>query len=127
MISRLKINVAELSSDISNNYFKYRDIYYRCLVNCLYIYSIYRDNILPTSVIEEDKYNSYLTTLKSSIPTVEQLITQMNSTVEAYILTDIQVYLDDFIRMKHIKNKVNVYNLTIEDNSVVVTIKNIKP
>lgn len=122
----LKINMANIRKDIEKDYFKYKDIFFKCLLTNLYVYSAMYRNILPSTVIEDSHYNQHLMYLVSSNMSVEEAIQDVINTFNIEVFLDTNVYFEEFIQMKHDEAKINVYQLTIDDYSnIVVTNKQI--
>lgn len=124
----LKINVNNLRREIDNNYFKFRDIFYKCLIVNLCIYHNLRTPILLNSVIEDSNYNQYLILMSAKQQFhLKEAVLEIDPAHNVNILLDMNLYLEEFINIKHTYTCLNVYSLTIDDDyQVVITLKHIK-
>ena len=124
----LKINVNNIHSEIQRDYFKYRDIFYKCLIVNLCICSkLTIENLHQSSIIEDSHYNQYLIYLINSNMTLEDLIKEIDPVYNVSIFTDTHIYLEEFINMKHNQSLLNVYSLTIDDAyNIVITNKQLR-
>lgn len=123
----LKINMSNMKEYIDKDYFKYKDIFYKCLIANLCAYNTYNDIILTTTIIEDSHYNQYLLYFINNQLSLEEIIVKVDLANNIHLLTDIMLYLEEFIKLKHDKNKLNLYSLTIDDcYNVLITNKQIK-
>lgn len=119
---QLKINVNNLRKEIEKDYFKYRDIFFRCLIGNLCVYNQLYGNVVYNSIIEDSHYNQYLLYLVNRSASLEDILKEIDSPYNVSIFLDTNVYFEEFIRMKHNPKKLNNYQLTIDDMcNIVVT------
>lgn len=111
----LKINASNLKKEIEKDYFKYKDIYYKCLIGNLCLYNTLYGEVLSNTIIGESHYNQYLLNLINRPITLESILTEIDSPHNITIFLDTNIYIQEFITMKHQKNKLNVYSLDIDD------------
>lgn len=124
---QLKINVNNIKQEIEQNYFKYKDIFYKSLIVNLCIYNTFNKNILSNTIIDDSHYNQYLLYLANKQATVEELISEINHEFATNIFLDTNLYIEEFINMKHSDRYFNLYQLTIDDSyNIVITNKLIK-
>lgn len=124
----LKINMNNLKKDIEKDYFKYRDIFYRCLIVNLCIYSKLNPNlVLTTTIIEDSHYNQYLLNLINLNYSLEDMVKEIDPLYNVNVFIDTHVYLEEFITLKHNPNVMNIYSLTIDDTyNIVINNKQIR-
>ena len=123
----LRINVNNLKAEIENNYFKYKDIFYKCLVVNLCMYNIVKENILPNVIMEDGQYNQYLVYLAGKNLPLDELIAEIDLVQYMPIFLDMAIYLDEFIDMRYNPYSYNLFSLTIDDSGhVSVFNKNVK-
>jgi len=119
---QLKINVSNLRDHIKKDYFKYRDIFFKCLIGNLYVYNQLYGNVLHSTILEDIYYNQHLFKLINRNATLEEVISEIDSTYNVTIFLDTTMYFEEFIRLKHDPKKINVYQLSIDDMcNIVVT------
>lgn len=120
----LKINANNLRNEIKKDYFKYRDIFFKCLIGNLCVHNQLYKSVLSSTIIEDSHYNQYLMYLISRNPTLKEIVAEIDTPFNISVFLDTSVYLEEFIQTKHDSTKLNVYQLTIDDNfNVVITVK----
>lgn len=123
----LKINVNNIRHEIEKDYFRYKDLFYRCLIVNLCVYNTFNHVILTSTIIEDSHYNQYLLYLAQKQATVNELVAEIDPVHAVSTFLDTQVYLEEFINMRHDANMVNLYSLTIDDTyNIVITNKQLK-
>lgn len=123
----LKINANNLHRQIHEDYFKYRDIFYRCLVGNLALHQQLYTDVLSSSVMEDAMYNQYLLSLINTNITVESILRDIDSPHNLSIFLDTSTYFEEFILYYHNSKFLNVYQLTIDDTcNIVVTNKHLR-
>lgn len=123
----LKINVNNIRHEIEKDYFRYKDLFYRCLIVNLCIYNSMNNMILASTIIEDSHYNQYLLFLGQKQATLQEMIAEIDPVHAVSTFLDTQVYLEEFINLKHEHNLVNLYSLTIDDAyNIVITNKQLK-
>lgn len=123
----LKFNVNNIRQQIEQDYFRYKDLFYRCLIVNLCIYNTFNNQILASTIIEDSHYNQYLMYLAQKQASIPELISEIDPVHAASTFLDAQIYLEDFIDIKHDNALTNLYSLTIDDSfNVVVTNKQLK-
>jgi len=121
---QLKINISNLKKEIAEDYFRYLDIFHKCLAGNLYLINMHNNGILRSTAFENAIYNQYFNNLVSSNTRVEAFLSSMNLPNASLIFLDTQLYLDQFISRRHNLNKLNIYNLTIDNNlEVIISLK----
>lgn len=115
----LKVNVNNLKREINNNYFKYKDIFYKCLVVNLCLYNITKGNILNNVIIEDSTYQQYLSYLINKKCMLPDLLEEIALEAQVHIFLDLTIYIDEFIDMKYNPNKFNLFSLSIDDNGYI--------
>lgn len=124
---QLKINFNNLSRDIEKDYFKHKDIFYRCLIVNLCTYNLLHSPILHNTIIEDSHYNQYLLHLVNRGGVVEDMIREIDTLHHMSLFLDTNVYLEEFIQLKHNPKTLNLYHLTIDDGyNAVITNKHLK-
>lgn len=122
----LRVNVINLKREIQKDYFKYKDIFYKCLIGNLCIYNQTHGLVLHNTIIDDGHYNQYLAYNINKQSTIEDILKDMDTPFNMYIFLDLQVYFEDFIRVKHNKAKLNIYHLTVDDGyNLVISNKTI--
>lgn len=116
----LKININNFKKDITNHYFKYRDMYYRMLVTNICIYNYVNNQLLQNTVIEESSYNQYFLHLVNRQLNLTGLLSELNIENELPIYMDISIYIEEFLQIKHSNNHINLYSLTITDDGFLI-------
>lgn len=120
----LKINQRHLKDYIEENYFFCLDTFHRCLAVSLVNYNQEKENILSSIVMENAHYNSLVPDMDKRLIQGHNIIEDIHSKYGLQVYLDMQVYLDSFIRLKHIASMSNIYCLTIDhEYNVVITIK----
>lgn len=120
----LRINYNNLKDEIEKDYFHYLDMFYKALI----LYMVYNDRpdfpLVGSLVLENKLYDDLLRRTAISgcggktIPELREL------SLNLHAVLDMQIYLEDFIRMKHNQKAINIYSLTIDENyNVLVTNK----
>lgn len=123
----LKINVSNLKRDIENDYFRYKELFYRCLIVGLCVHNSFSRNVLHTTIIEDSHYNQFLMYLAQKVCSVQEMIAEIDPVHAATTFIDMNLYLDEFLHMKHDNELLNLYSLTIDDTyNIVITNKQIK-
>ena len=123
----LRINANNLRKEIHHDFFKYRDIFYKCLVANLAVYNQMYANVLSTTILEDAAYNQYLLSLVNRQASLEEILKDIDSPYIMSIFLDTQVNFEDFIRSYHSGKKLNVYQLTIDDQChIYVTNKHLR-
>lgn len=115
----LKVNVNNLKREINNNYFKYKDIFYKCLVVNLCLYNMTKYDILENVIIEDSTYQQYLSYLINKRCTLPELLQEIALETHTHIFLDLTIYIDEFIDMKYNSDKFNLFSLTIDDNGYI--------
>lgn len=110
------INLSNLKSQIDNDYFKYRDMFYRCMIVNLGLYNLTKEEIRCTTIIEDSHYHQTFFTMLEGSPSIEHLLRDVESSEYTMLLVDMNLYLDSFIEKNHNHNVMNIYSLSIEDN-----------
>lgn len=118
---QLKINVNNLRAEIKKDYFKYRDIFYRCLIGNLSVYHQLYGQVLQNTIIEDSHYNQYLLYLVNRNMSLKEILAEIDTPYNLSIFMDTNVYFEEFIRMKHDSTKLNVYHLSIDDTYNIIT------
>lgn len=115
----LKVNVNNLKKEINNNYFKYKDIFYKCLVVNLCLYSMTKRDITENVIIEDSVYQQYLSYLINKKCNLPELLQEIALESHISIFLDLSIYIDEFIDMKYNPLKFNLFSLTIDDNGYI--------
>jgi len=115
----LKVNVNNLKREINNNYFKYKDIFYKCLVVNLCLYNMTKGDILENVIVEDSIYQQYLSYLINKKCALPELLQEIALDTHTYIFLDLNIYIDEFIDMKYDAKKFNLFSLTIDDNGYI--------
>lgn len=123
----LKINVNNLKNEIEKDYFKYKDIFYRCLIVNLCIYNSFNNMVLHSTIVEDAQYNQFLLYLAQKQCSPQELIAEIDPVHAVTIFLDSNIYLEEFINTRHDNNMMNLYSLTIDDMyNIVITNKQIR-
>lgn len=123
----LKINVVNMKHEIERDYFRYKELFYRCLIVNLCIYNTFTHNVLQSTIIEDGHYNQFLLYLGQKVCPVQELIAEIDPVHAATTFLDTNLYLEEFINVKHDDSMMNLYSLTIDDTyHIVITNKQIK-
>lgn len=123
----LKINVNDVFKEIEEEYFKYRDTFYKCLIVNLIVFNSTKSLILHNVIIEDNYYNEYLKSLVARNLNLEQLIAEIDPIFAMSIFLDSNLYIEEFIQSKHDNNAKNLYSLTIDDGyNIVITNKQLR-
>lgn len=126
-VAFLKINVNDVFNEIEEDYFKYKDIFYKCLIVNLIIYNSTKSFILNNVIIEDFFYNEYLKNLVARNLNLEQLIAEIDPIFAMSIFLDSNLYIEEFISSKHNDKAKNLYSLTIDEGyNIVITNKQLK-
>ncbi len=124
---QLKINFNHIGGEIEKDYFKYRDLFYRCLVVNIHFYHLFHGSILGNTIMEDSHYNQYMLHLTSKGGDIQSMIKDIDITHNHSLFLDTQIYIEEFIKLKHDPNKINLYQLTIDDTyNIVITNKHLK-
>lgn len=124
---QLKINFNNLKHDIERDYFKFRDIFYRCLVANLAIFHITKQPLLHNTVLEDAHHNQLLHYLINKQASCEEIIAQISDLNYIQSFLDTNVYIEEFILLRHVGNVINLYDMSIDDSyNVVITNKQLK-
>lgn len=115
----LKVNVNNLKKEINNNYFKYKDIFYKCLVVNLCLYSMTKRDITENVIIDDSVYQQYLSYLINKKCNLPELLQEIALESHISIFLDLSIYIDEFIDMKYNPLKFNLFSLTIDDNGYI--------
>lgn len=116
----LKINVNNIKKDINNQYFRFRDIFYRILVTNICVYNCINYGVLQNTIIEESSYNQYLIHLANKNLNLEELLLELNINNELPLYMDITLYLEEFMQQKHSNNHFNIYSVSISDDGHLI-------
>jgi len=123
----LRINVNNLRDEIEKDFFKFKDIFYKALIANLYAYDMFNSRILPNTIIEDSYYNQYLLFIISKNTTLREVINEIGFPYNTSIFLDMNLYIEEFINIKHNKNTLNLYSLTIDDTyHIVINNKQLK-
>lgn len=123
----LKINVVNLKHEIERDYFRFKELFYRCLVVNLCVYNTFHQNVLQSTIIEDGHYNQFLLFLTQKACSIPEMIAEIDPVHAASTFLDTNLYLEEFINMKHDPSLMNLYSLTIDDTyHIVITNKQIK-
>lgn len=122
-----RINISNLKRQIDEDYFRYKELFHRCLVVSLCIYNSFNRNVLHSTIIEDSHYNQFLMYLAQKTCTVPEMIAEIDAVHAATTFLDMNIYLEEFINHRHDNNVLNLYSLTIDDTyHIVITNKQIK-
>lgn len=118
----VRINYNNIRGQIQQDYFHYLDMFYKILI----LYVVFNDRpelpLSQTLVLENRHYDDLLRRVIAS-GCMGRRIPEL-STIDPTAIVDMQIYLEDFVRLKHNKSAINIYNLTIdEDYNVLITNK----
>lgn len=119
----LRINFSHLKKEIDDNYFLYRDIFYKCLVASMYNYCINDKDITKNILIDNSYYWQYLVNAININQPMELMLHELSIDRYVHIFLDMNIYIDEFINMKHRPDILNIYSLDISD-TYKVEIKN---
>ena len=123
----LKINVNNIRHEIERNYFHYKDLFYRCLIVNLCVYDTMSHKVLSSTIIEDSHYNQYLLYLAQRQASLQELINEIGPVHAVTTFLDTQLYVEEFLNMKHDDSMTNLYSLTIDDAyNIVITNKQLK-
>ena len=117
---QLKVNVNNLRREITNHYFKYRDMFYRMLVTNICIYNYMNYGLLQNTIIEESSYNQYFLHLANRPLSLEELLMELNIANELPLYMDVSLYIEEFLQQKHSNKHINLYSITISDDGCLV-------
>ena len=121
---QLKVNISNLRKEIAKDYFRYLDIFHKCLAGSLYLSHLENNSTSQTVSFENAIYNTYFTSLVNSNVSIEQFLKSLNTEHAVFIFLDTQIYLEQFIKHRHVCSKLNIYNLTItSDFELLITLK----
>ena len=112
---QLKINMSSLKHQIEKDYFSYRDMFFKCLAVNLCVYNQLYKNILSNTVLEDKHYHDFLQYLINKGGGLHDLVNEIGGPHSLTMYLDTVGYLDEFIASKHRSNRLNVYNLTIDE------------
>jgi hypothetical protein len=97
------------------------------MIGNLCIYNQLYGTVLTTSLIEDSHYNQYLMYLANRQVTLEGIVAEIDSPYNLSVFLDTSIYFEEFIKYKHDPTKLNLYNLSIDDNyNIVVTNRQLK-
>lgn len=123
----LRINVNNMRQEIEKDYFRYKDVFYKCLIVNLCIYNSFNNFVLSSTIIDDSHYNQYLLYLANKQASLSELIAEIDPIHAVNTFLDTQVYLEEFVNMKHDANLINLYSLSIDDTyHIVITNKQLK-
>lgn len=114
--ARLKIGMAHLKKEIDVAYFKYRDLMYKSMVVNILLYSRIYSPLLEHTVIEDRHYHDFMVNLHRSQLSDRDLLIHIDPTIGSTIQSDMMIYMEEFISLKHSSRMVNVYSLSIDDS-----------
>jgi hypothetical protein len=118
----LKINASNLKNEIERDYFKYKDIFYKCLIGNLCLYNTLYGEVLSNTIIGESHHNQYLLSLINRPVTLASILQEIDTPHNLTIFLDTNLYIQEFITTKHQKNKINVYTVDIDDMHRVIVL-----
>lgn len=116
----LKININNIKRQVYNQYFKYRDIFYRMLIANICIYNYLNHNVLQNTILEDSSYNQYFLYIANKRLNLEGILTELNIIHELPLYLDLSLYIEDFIQKRHSNNHINVYSISISDNGYLI-------
>lgn len=120
----LKINNRHLKDTIEENYFYCLDVFHRCLSVSLVLASQQDEEMMPSIIMENAHYNSLLRDLDKRLKDGHNIIEEIHSKHSLSFFLDMQLYLEEFLRHKHINSVTNIYCLTIDcDYNVIINNK----
>lgn len=120
----IKINQANLKNEIETNYFYWLDVFHRCFAVSLVLHSNSKNPILETTLLENSHYNQLLHDIDFRYKKGYNVVEDINSKNNIAVFLDLQVYLEEFLTMKHNSTGSNIYNLTIDhEYNLVITHK----
>jgi len=121
---QLKINMANLKNEIDKDYFKYKDIFYKCLIGNLTLSNIHVKEVTGTAILDDSYYNQYFLYAAANNITVKRILEEIASPYNISIFLDTNMYYEEFIRSRHSDKHINLYSIQIDDlYNVLVTIK----
>lgn len=122
----IKINYANLKTEIEENYFYYLDLFYKAFVVNICTFDKTVKPVLFSTVIENAQYNLFLHEVKEARDRGEDIIELIDPKHNLHVFADMSIYTADFFNLKHNEKKPNIYNLTIDDHyNVVITNKQV--
>ncbi len=116
----VKINLNNIKKNINNNYFRYRDMFYRMLVTNICVYNCINYGMLQNTIIEESHYSQYFLNIANKQLSLEEILSELNIINELPLYMDISLYIEEFLQQKHMNNCINVYSLTISDDGYLI-------
>jgi len=123
---QLKINMANLKKEVERDYFKYKDIFYKCLIGNINLFNILHFKNPTISILDDSHYNQfYLYSITNGV-TIEKILQDIDSPYNVSIFLDTNMYYEEFIRLRHSDKHINLYSLHIDDLcNVIVTNKHL--
>ena len=123
---QLRVNFVNLKAEIDKDYFKYKDIFYRCMMSVLCIHHLTRKQVLQNTMLEDSGYHQILSFLQSKGASLEEIVSEIKDLNQWSYFLDMHVYLEEFIDLRHNDLRLNLYDLTIDDSyHVVITNKHL--
>lgn len=116
----VRINLNNIKKHINKQYFKYRDIFYRILLINLCINREFNNTTLSNTIIEDAGYNQYFLYLINKQLSLKELLSELNIENELPLYIDLSLYIDEFIKLKHYNEYLNIYSVTITDDGHLV-------
>ena len=92
---QLKINFNHIGGEIEKDYFKYRDLFYRCLVVNIHFYHLFHGSILGNTIMEDSHYNQYMLHLTSKGSDIQSMIKDIDITHNHSLFLDPQIYIEE--------------------------------
>lgn len=111
----LRINFNNIRQEIEDNYFLYKDIFYKCFIVSVYLYYLNDRNIYKNIFIDNTHYWQYFTNSIDINKPVELMLYELGIDKYVDIFLSMNIYVDKFIDRKHKSGVLNIYSLDISD------------
>lgn len=111
----LRINFNNLRKEINDNYFLYKDIFYKCFIANVYSYCINNKDVSKNIFIDNAHYWQYFVNAINIKQPIKSMLYELSIDKYVNIFLDMNLYIEEFINMKHDRNALNIYSLDISD------------
>lgn len=76
--------------------------------------------MLQNTIIEDSSYNQYFLYLANKQLSLKELLLELNISEELPLYMDLSIYIDEFLQLKHVNDRINVYSISVTDNGYLV-------
>lgn len=124
---KLRVNISHLKDNIENNYFLYKDIFYRILIFNVIEFSRTQIRVTNNFLIDDISYNGLYISLYETNSHLIDVMSKLNDVKDLNIMLDLNEYILEFLNKKYDNRAMNIVNLEISTpNELVITMKQFK-